>query len=102
VQGFIGWYEDSYPAAVPVLEPAAVRMYLVDLRRAGQKPGTVRLRYSALRLFSRWLTLEGEVDRDPLLSMKPPKLDIVRWSCVLVSWPAASLCTRAGRHRYVT
>jgi hypothetical protein len=55
-----------------------------------------------LPLFSRWLTLEGEVDRDPLLSMKPPKLDIVRWFCVLVSWPAASLCTRAGRHRYVT
>lgn len=72
IRGFIGWHAASFPAAVPVLEPAAVRAYLVDLRRAGQKPGTVRLRYSSLRLFGRWLAAEGELDHDPLASMKPP------------------------------
>jgi hypothetical protein len=52
-----------------------VRAFLADLRKAGQRPGTLRLRYSALRLFGKWLASEGELDADPLLSMSPPKLD---------------------------
>lgn len=74
-QSFIGWHETTYPAAVPVLDPASVRAFLVDLRKAGQKPGTLRLRYNALKLFAAWLVAEGELDRDPLAAMKPPKLD---------------------------
>lgn len=74
VTGFTTWYASTYPDAVPVLDAASVRAYQVDLRRAGQKPGTVRLRYAALRRFSKWLTDEGELDCDPLLSMKPPQL----------------------------
>src|SRR5690348_4041490 len=75
VRGFTGWHHLKYPAAVPVLDAASVRAFLVDLRQAGQSPGTLRLRYSALRLFSKWLVEEGELDRDPMGSMKPPKLD---------------------------
>ena len=74
VQGFTGWHTSTYPDAEPVLDAASVRAYLADLRKAGQSPGTVRLRYSALRRFAAWLVAEGEIDRDPLLSMKAPAL----------------------------
>jgi site-specific recombinase XerD len=75
VEGFIGWHEREFPAAVPVLEAKIVRLYLSDLHSAGQAPGTVRLRYSALKLFGRWLLAEGELAADPLGTVKPPKLD---------------------------
>ena len=82
VTGFLRWHVSQYPDAVPVLDRASVDLFLVDLRRgdpsskpprAAQSAGTVKLRYSALRLFSAWLADVGELDRDPLRSMKPPK-----------------------------
>jgi site-specific recombinase XerD len=69
------WYAENYPDAAPLLDAAGVRAFLADLREAGQRPGTLRLRYSALRLFGKWLASEGELDADPLVSMSPPKLD---------------------------
>jgi integrase/recombinase XerD len=75
IAGFLSWHEREFPGAVPVLDAASARAYLADLRRSGQKPGTMRLRFAALRLFSGWLVEEGETETDPLAKMRPPKLD---------------------------
>ena len=75
VAWFLRWHATRYPLAEPVLDKPAVNAYLADLRRAGQAPGTCRLRYSTLRQFAAWLYDEGEADTDTLDKMKPPKLD---------------------------
>lgn len=72
--GFLRWHADAYPGTTPVLDRASVNLYLADLRNSGQSAGTARLRFNALKLFSAWLTAEGEFDRDPLYGMKPPKM----------------------------
>jgi integrase len=41
----------------------------------GAEPATARARHMALRRFAAWLADEGEIDANPLLGMKPPKLD---------------------------
>ena len=75
VRGFLRWHASKYPLAEPVLDKATAAAYLADLRRAGQSPGTCRLRHSTLRRFSTWLYDEGEAETDALAGMKPPKLD---------------------------
>jgi site-specific recombinase XerD len=72
VESFLDWHAGQGDAA-PVLDRATVSAYLADLRRDGQSDGTIRLRYSALKLFSRWLAEEGETERDELARMTPPK-----------------------------
>ena len=42
---------------------------------AGSEPNTARLRLASLRAFARWLADEDEIDADPLIGMRPPKLD---------------------------
>ena len=74
VEGFIAWYAGQGDAE-PVLDRPAVAGYLVDLRRGGASAGTSRLRFAALRLFSRWLMDEDPHHRDELANMKPPKAD---------------------------
>lgn len=51
----------------------AFTAHLVDLGREGS---TVRNRQLAVRRFSAWLADEGEIDRDDLLGIKPPQLDV--------------------------
>lgn len=71
VQSFLRWYAAQGPGE-PVLDRATVDLYLADLRRAGQSPGTLRLRFAALKVFSKWLAREGERDRDLLDGVDPP------------------------------
>jgi integrase/recombinase XerD len=73
--GFLRWHVTRYPDAVPMLDAAVVSAYIVDLGRAGQSAGTQRLRQTALKLFSRYLTMEGEQDRDGLVNLRLPKAD---------------------------
>ncbi|KLO29578.1 hypothetical protein ABH37_13270 [Mycobacterium haemophilum] len=42
---------------------------------SGAEPSTARARQLGVRRFSAWLEEEGEVDADPLLGLKAPKLD---------------------------
>jgi integrase/recombinase XerD len=72
VDGFLAWSAKQGPAA-PVLDRPAVAAYLADQRRAGLSPGTRKLRYIALRLLSKWLARVGEITRDELLDLDPPK-----------------------------
>jgi site-specific recombinase XerD len=74
VTGFLAWHA-AQGSAGPVLDRPAVAAYLADLRRAGRTPATCRLRYAALRRFSRWLADEGETETDALAGLRPPQRD---------------------------
>ncbi|MCV6965927.1 tyrosine-type recombinase/integrase [Mycobacterium intermedium] len=52
-----------------------VKGFVADLLDAGAEPATARARQLGVRRFSAWLEEEGEVDTDPLLGLKSPKLD---------------------------
>ena len=41
---------------------------------AGSEPNTARLRLASLRAYARWLAAEDEIDDDPLIGLRPPKL----------------------------
>lgn len=74
VRGFIRWCAANghTPAA---LDRDLVRAWVADLLTDGAEPATARARQLAVRRFSAWLAEEGELDSDPLLGLKAPKLD---------------------------
>jgi integrase len=55
------------------LTKAAVTAWLTS--QADREASTVRLRLTALKLFARWLAAEEGFDADPVIAVKPPKLD---------------------------
>lgn len=73
VRRFLAWAQDSGRPAV--LDRATVNAFVVDLIDAGAEASTARSRQLAVRRFSAWLADEGELDRDELVGIKPPKLD---------------------------
>jgi site-specific recombinase XerD len=73
VRRFLTWAADQGRPAL--LDRAGVNAFVADLLAAGAEPATARARQLALRRFSAWLADEGEVDADPLLGLKAPKLD---------------------------
>ena len=73
VRGFLRWCDTG--ATDPVLTRAAVLAFTANLLANGAEPATARARQQALRRFSAWLAEEGELDTDPLLGMRPPRLD---------------------------
>lgn len=73
VRAYLRWCaEHDHPAR---LDRDLVKMFTVWLLDTGAKPATAQSRHLALRRFSAWLTEEGELDADPLLGVKAPKLD---------------------------
>ena len=73
VIAFLRWAKTADVA--PELTKANVQAFTADLLAAGAQATTARTRHMALRRFSAWMTEEGELDSDPLLGSKPPKLD---------------------------
>lgn len=63
------------PAALRRSTGQTVNAFVAALLEAGAEPATARSRQLALRRFSAWLLDEGEIDADPLLGLKAPKLD---------------------------
>ncbi len=55
--------------------PPTVTKWVDDLPTSGAEASTARSRQLAVRRFSAWLAEEGEIDRDDLIGLKPPKLD---------------------------
>jgi integrase/recombinase XerD len=43
--------------------------------QSDKQAATVRLRLTAIKLFARWLAVEEGFDPDPILAVKPPRLD---------------------------
>lgn len=73
VRAFLRWCESTGNS--PALDRTLMKMFVTDLLDAGAEPSTVRARQLGVRRFSVWLEEEGEQDTDPLLGLKPPKLD---------------------------
>lgn len=72
VRLYLAWCEQGgHPMQ---LTRAQVQRYAAELIADGKEANTVRLRQAAVRQFARWLVDEGELDTDPLLGLRPPKL----------------------------
>ena len=73
VQAFIDYCAATDRPAV--LDRPAVSAFISHLLDTGNEPTTAKLRQLAVRRLSAWLLEEGEIDRDELIGMRPPKLD---------------------------
>jgi site-specific recombinase XerD len=73
VQGFLRWCAET--GTRPELTRTAVQGFTAALLEGGAQAATARSRHMALRRFAAWLADEGEIDCNPLLGVKPPKLD---------------------------
>jgi len=73
VRGFLRWCEAEGHS--PALDRNLVQGFVACLLDGGAEPSTARARQLAVRRFSNWLAEEGEIDNDPLLGIKAPKLD---------------------------
>lgn len=60
----------------PPLDRASLRRWVTSLLDAGRTPATARSRQLAVRRFTSWLADEGEIDADPFVGIKPPKIDV--------------------------
>ncbi|WP_422933602.1 tyrosine-type recombinase/integrase [Sinomonas sp. P47F7] len=73
VRAFIAWCAaEDRPA---VLDRPTVNGFVASLLDAGREGTTAVARQLAVRRFSSWLAEEGELPADPLLGLKPPKMD---------------------------
>jgi site-specific recombinase XerD len=71
--GYLRWLDNTGRTST-TLDLDSVRAYLAHMAANGAST-TTRLRHAALRQFSKWLTVEGILDADPLLKLPPPKID---------------------------
>jgi site-specific recombinase XerD len=74
VRAFIRWCDGD--GHTPALDRELVKGFVAALLDGGAEAATARSRQLAVRRFSTWLEAEGEIDSDPLLGLKPPKLDV--------------------------
>ena len=73
VIAFLRWSEST--GAPPQLTKANVQAFVADLLDDGAQPKTASARLLAVRRFSAWLATEGELDTDPLMGIRQPKVD---------------------------
>lgn len=57
------------------LDRLSLRTWTAELLDGGAAAATARARQLAVRRFSAWLAEEGEIEVDPFIGVKPPKLD---------------------------
>lgn len=73
VRGLFAWCDEQGASRAPTR--ASVNGYIAALLDSGKQPATARSRQLGIRRFTRWLADEGEIEADPLVGLKPPKLD---------------------------
>jgi integrase/recombinase XerD len=74
VRMYFAWCDRTGTPAV--LDRRSVTAFTADLLDNGAEAATARNRQLAVRRFSAWLADEEEIERDDLLGIKPPKLDV--------------------------
>ncbi|MGK2881345.1 MAG: tyrosine-type recombinase/integrase, partial [Mycobacterium sp.] len=74
VRSFLKWCAEH--GHTPALDRGLMKQFVADLLDAGAEAATARSRQLAMRRFSAWLDEEGEIDDNPLLGLKAPKLDV--------------------------
>jgi integrase len=72
VRYYLAWCGDRPPLDLPTLQ-----RWVTHILASGAEPATARIRQQAVRRFAAWLAdpEQGELDADPFLGMKPPKVD---------------------------
>jgi integrase/recombinase XerD len=70
---YLRWCEAS--GLPDEIDKRAMQGWVGSLLEDGAEASTARARQLAVRRFSAWLADEGEIDVDPLLGVKPPKVD---------------------------
>jgi site-specific recombinase XerD len=73
VLAFLRWCEST--GTPPELTKAAVQTFVADALDAGAAPKTAAGRLLAVRRFTAWLVAEDELDADPLVGIRQPKID---------------------------
>jgi len=71
---FLRWCENNDVEAT--LDRAKVSAWINEILDGGGESSTAHTRLQSIKQFSTWLADEGELDTDPLLGMKPPKVDV--------------------------
>jgi site-specific recombinase XerD len=74
VRAWLRWCEQTGRPAE--LTRDGVQAHIAGMVTTGSEPNTARLRLASLRAFTRWLADEGEIDDDPLIGLRPPKLTV--------------------------
>ncbi len=72
VRFFLDWCDENDAAP---LTRASAREWVDQMLSGGAAASTARSRQLAVRRFTTWLADEGEIPADPMLGLKPPKLD---------------------------
>lgn len=73
VKAFLKWCADTGTEAE--LTKPKVQAFVTYLLDNGAEPATAHGRHKAVKRFATWLTDEGELDTNPLLGSRSPKLD---------------------------
>ena len=73
VTGFLRWCDTTGTSAE--LTKTTVQAFIADLLDNGAEAATASARQLALRRFASWLVEEAELDDDPLLGLKQPRMD---------------------------
>ena len=60
------------PRRVGDIRREDVEAFLVDRADAGMRPATLSQRFRSLQQFFKWLADEGEIERSPMATMRPP------------------------------
>lgn len=74
VEAFLTWCAES--GVRTELDRSTVTSFVGDLLATGREPATARAYQLSVRLFAAWLVDEGELPTDPLVGLRPPKLDV--------------------------
>lgn len=72
VSAYLSWCSEH---SAPTLARHSLRSWVSALLDGGNAPATARARQLAVRRYTAWLAEEGEIEADPFIGMKPPKLD---------------------------
>jgi site-specific recombinase XerD len=73
VKYYLAWCSSA--AAQPPLDRQTLQRWVTHILATGAEPNTARIRAQAVRRFAAWLADQEEIEADPFLGMKPPKLD---------------------------
>jgi site-specific recombinase XerD len=73
VRAFLRWCEST--GTPPELTKPAVQNFVGDLLDSGAAPKTAAARLLGVQRFVAWLVDEDELDSDPLMGIKQPKID---------------------------
>src|SRR5215212_5539495 len=71
VRPYLAWCVDGAHAP---LDRANLQNWTAGLLDAGRSPATAKTRMMGVRHFARWLAEEGEIENDPFLRLRPPKV----------------------------